>query len=530
MSLGTALRKRRKSLNLTLTELAKRVDADGGNLSRIERGSQGVSEAMLRRLCAALDCTPAFLYAQSEANQGASAQPSSQINLLGPQEFVHWFRSATPYIHAFGGRTFVIAFGGEVVDDSQFVALSHDLNLLASLEVRLVLVHGSRPQIESRLKHTKIETKLVNGLRVTDDEAMESVKEANGAVRVEIEALLSMGLVNSPMAGSDIRVASGNFVTAKPMGVRDGVDLQHTGEVRKVDAVGIQKRLDDNELVLLSPLGYSPTGEVFNLSLEDVAVSAAIALDADKLIFLMDSSGVHNIRGELLREMTADKAKNLLRNVQKNISKDGSRNISPNIGEDELYYLPAAIRACEQGVARTHLISRHVDGAILQELFTYDGIGTMITEEPLESIRQATIQDVGAILQLIEPLEAEGVLVRRGRERIEIEINRFHVMEHDGRIIGCAALYPFTKEKTAELACMAIHQSFRGSGRGDRLFKYCEELARAKGLNSIFALTTRTAHWFLERGFAETDISVLPSAKQQLYNLQRRSKVFVKNI
>ncbi|HLD08743.1 MAG TPA: amino-acid N-acetyltransferase, partial [Methylophilaceae bacterium] len=381
-----------------------------------------------------------------------------------------------------------------------------------------------------RLRQAKIETRLVNGLRVTDDEAMESVKEANGAVRVEIEALLSMGLVNSPMAGSDIRVASGNFVTAKPMGVRDGVDLQHTGEVRKVDAVGIQKRLDDNELVLLSPLGYSPTGEVFNLTLEDVAVSAAIALDADKLIFLMDSAGVHNLRGELLREMTADKAKNLLRNVQKNISKNGTKNISPNIGEDELYYLPAAIRACEEGVARTHLISRYVDGAILQELFTYDGIGTMITEEPLESIRQATIGDVGAILQLIEPLEAEGVLVRRGRERIEMEINRFHVMEHDARIIGCAALYPFKKEKTAELACVAIHQSFRGGGRGDRLFKYCEELAKAKGLNSIFVLTTRTAHWFLERGFVEADISTLPPAKQQLYNLQRRSKVFVKNI
>jgi len=523
MSLSLTLRKRRKSLNLTLAELAKRVDADAGNLSRIERGSQGVSEAMLRRLCAALDCTPAFLYAQSEGAQGA-VQPSSQ--LLEPQQFVQWFRSAAPYIHAFGGRTFVIAFGGEVVDDGQFVALSHDLNLLASLEVRLVLVHGSRPQIESRLKQSKIETRLVGGLRVTDDEAMESVKEANGAVRVEIEALLSMGLVNSPMAGSDIRVASGNFVTAKPMGVRDGVDLQHTGEVRKVDAIGIQKRLDDNELVLLSPLGYSPTGEVFNLTLEDVAVSAAIALDADKLIFLMDSPGVHNIRGELLHEMTADKAGNLLRNVQKNTAKGGAKNIS----EDELYYLPAAIRACEQGVARTHLISRHVDGAILQELFTYDGIGTMITEEPLESIRQATIGDVGAILQLIEPLEAEGVLVRRGRERIEMEINRFHVMEHDGRIIGCTAIYPFKKEKAAELACLAIHPSFRGSGRGDRLFKYGEELVKAKSLDSIFVLTTRTAHWFLERGFVEKDIGALPPAKQQLYNLQRRSKVFVKNI
>lgn len=522
MSIGIAIRKRRKALGLTLQALAKQVDADSGNLSRIERGVQGVSETMLRRLCTALDCTAASLYAQAESKITSSTQTGAEINLRQPQEFVRWFRSVAPYIHAFGGRTFVIAFGGEVVDDGQFVALSHDLNLLASLEVRLVLVHGSRPQIESRLKKIKIETRLVDGLRVTDDEAMEAVKEANGAVRVEIEALLSMGLVNSPMAGSDIRVASGNFVTAKPLGVLNGVDLQHTGEVRKVDATGVQKRLDDGELVLLSPLGYSPTGEVFNLTLEDVAVNAAIALDADKLIFLMDTPGVHNIRGELLREMTADKARNLLRHTDNN----GGENIT----EDEKYYLPAAIKACDGGVARTHLISRHVDGAILQELFTYDGIGTMITEEPLESMRQANIGDVGGILQLIEPLETEGVLVRRGRERLEMEINHFYVMEHDGRIIGCAALYPFAQEFTAELACMAVHPSFRRGGRGDRLLKYCEEAAKEIGLNSIFVLTTRTEHWFLERGFIEQDVNQLPQERKNLYNLQRRSKVFVKKV
>jgi amino-acid N-acetyltransferase len=522
MPLGQAIRKRRKSLNLTLQELAKRVDADSGNLSRIERDAQGVSEAMLRRLCTALDCTPAFLYAHAEAASGASAQSGPSLNFLQPQEFVRWFRSAAPYIHAFGGRTFVIAFGGEVVDDGQFVSLSHDLNLLASLEVRLVLVHGARPQIESRLKRAKIETKLVGGMRVTSDEAMEAVKEANGSVRVEIEALLSMGLVNSPMAGSDIRVASGNFVTAKPVGVLEGVDLQHTGEVRKVDAVGIQKRLDDGELVLLSPLGYSPTGEVFNLTLEDVAVSAAIALDADKLIFLMDSSGVHNVRGELLREMTAVKARNLLRHTQ---------NKGPDcLSEDEGYYLPAAIRACNEGVARTHLISRHVDGAIVQELFTHDGIGTMVTEEPLESMREADIGDVGGLLQLIEPLEAEGILVRRGRERLEMEINHFFVMEHDGLIIGCAALYPFPDDRKAELACLAVNRAFRRGGRGDRLLQYSEEQARKRGINTLFVLTTRTEHWFIERGFVEADVTALPPAKQQLYNFQRRSKVFAKKI
>jgi amino-acid N-acetyltransferase len=515
MPLGQTIRQRRKSLGLTLQELASRVDADTGNLSRIERGTQGLSEAMLRRLCAALDCTPAFLYAHAETTTSTSTQSGPRLNLLQPQEFVRWFRSVAPYIHAFGGRTFVIAFGGEVVDDGQFVALSHDLNLLASLEVRLILVHGARPQVETRLKRAKIQTHFVSGLRVTDDEAMEAVKEANGAVRVEIEALLSMGLVNSPMAGADIHVASGNFVTARPLGVREGVDLQHTGEVRKIDAASIRKRLDDGELVLLSPLGYSPTGEAFNLSLEDVAMNAAIALDADKLIFLMDTPGVIGTDGELLREMTVKEAGIFMRHAQ-------------NTPEDVGFYLPSAVRACHHGVARTHLISRHADGAILQELFTHDGIGTMVTEMPLETLRCAEISDVGGILQLIEPLEVEGILVRRDRERLEMEINHFHVMEHDGLVIGCAALYPFPDERMAELACMAVHPSFRRGGRGDRLLRYCEEEACKRHIKTLFVLTTRTAHWFVERGFSEADVESLPGERQKFYNYQRRSKVFVK--
>ena len=518
MSIGNAIRQKRKSLNLTLQALAANIGADAGNLSRIERGELGVSEASLRKIAEALGCSPAYLYTQSDA---PITQTNASKTIIPAQDFVQWFRSATPYIHAFGGRTFVIAFGGEVIDDKQFAALSHDLNLLASLEVRLVLVHGARPQIEQRLKRYKLETKLVNGLRVTDGDAMEAVKEANGAIRVEIEAQLSMGLINSPMAGADIHVASGNFVTAKPLGVRDGVDLQHTGEVRKIDAANIQKRLDDGELVLLSPLGYSRTGEVFNLTLEDVAVSTAIALDADKLIFLMDSAGVYNLRGELLREMTAAKANNLLRNLQNNEA-------PLNVSEDVNYYLPAAVRACEHGVARAHLISRHIDGAIIQELFTLSGIGTMVTELPLETMRQAAIDDVGAILQLIEPLENDGVLVRRGRERIEIEIDHFYVMEHDNRVIGCAALYPFADEKMAEFACLAIDTQYRGGGRGDKLFHFCEEQARELGFASLFCLTTHTEHWFLERGFSEQNVDNLPTERQKLYNFQRKSKVFSK--
>jgi amino-acid N-acetyltransferase len=431
--------------------------------------------------------------------------------------FVEWFRSATPYIHAFRGKTFVVAFGGEVVSEGQFIALAHDINLLNSLGVRLVLVHGARPQIEEELTERGAAIRYAGGMRVTDDDALKCVKEAAGTVRVEIEALLSMGLANSPMAGADIRVASGNFVTAMPMGVLGGVDLMHTGEVRKIDAIGILRRLDANEIVLLSPLGYSPTGEVFNLSLEDVATSAAIALDADKLIFLMDTTGVTGETGDLLRELTTAQAEAVLA-------------LPTTLPSDVGYYLPCAVRACRKGVARAHLISRHVDGALLQELFTHEGIGSMVSEDPLETLRDATIDDVGGILALIEPLEAKGILVRRSRELLEMEIDRFSVLEYDGLIIGCAALYPFPREKAAELACMAVHPDYRSAGRGEALLEYMQVRALGKGFKQLFVLTTRTAHWFLERGFIESGVDKLPKAKQGLYNYQRRSKVFMKKL
>ena len=522
--LGENIRFLRKSQNMTLQQLASITDSDAGNLSRIERGELGISEAMLHKIAQALNASPAKLFEQSANENLASLQtPALTLNAGNTKDFVHWFRSAAPYIHAFGGRTFVIAFGGEVVSEQQFVALSHDLNLLASLGVRLVLVHGVRPQVEKRLIRENLTPAYHHGLRITDDAAMESVKEANGAVRVDIEALLSMGIANSPMAGADIRVASGNFVTAKPIGVIDGVDLQHTGEVRKIDGVGIQKRLDDDELVLLSPMGYSPTGETFNLTLEDVAASAAVALNADKLIFLMDTDGVKNLRGEFLREMTTEKANKLLNNANKHDK-------PIHFTEDIEYYLQAAVKASAYGVTRTHLISRHVDGAIIQELFTTSGIGTMVSELPLETMRQATIDDVGGILKLIEPLESEGVLVRRGREQIEMEIQHFYVMEHDSRTIGCAAIYPSTDETIAEFACLAIDPQYRGGGRGDKLFNYCQAKAKERGLSTIFCLTTRAEHWFLERGFIEESVENLPTEKKKIYNLQRKSKVFVKKL
>ena len=438
--------------------------------------------------------------------------------ISGSAEFVRWFRSAAPYLHAFRGRTFVIAFGGEVVEDAErFLALVHDLNLLASVGVRLVLVHGARPQIEARLKQLKHRTRYVDGLRVTDDIALSCAKEASGRMRVEIEARLSMGLPNSPMAGSAIRVASGNFVTAKPIGVLDGVDLLHTGEVRKVDAAGLRDRLDHNELVLLSPLGYSPTGEIFNLALEDVAAAAAVALAADKLIFLTDTPGVVTGKhGELKHELTCSQAERLL---QRNAA----------AGSDVPLYLPYAVGACRAGVRRAHLVSRHVDGALLLELFTHRGVGTMLTQDPVEKLRPARIEDIGGILGLLEPLEADGTLVKRSRELLEMEIDRFFVLEHDRVIVGCAALYPF-EDGMAELAGLAVHPDHRRAGAGERLLEAVQARAKQKKIRRLFVLTTRTAHWFIERGFNPAPVGELPRRRQDLYNFQRRSQVLIKRL
>ncbi len=443
----------------------------------------------------------------------SDSQPAA--NSATMRSFVHLIRSAAPYVHAFRGKTFVIAFGGEVAADDEFLGVIHDLNLLHSLGIRLVVVHGFRPQIEAILAAQRIPSRYAGGVRITDAETMDCALEAAGQVRARIEALLSLGLANSPMAGARNRVSSGNYLTAKPLGIVGGVDMQLTGEVRRIDTEAIQQRLDDGDIVLISPIGYSPTGEIFNLTVEEVAAQVAIRLEATKLILLMDADGVRNGRRQLLTELSTTEATALLAKGDK-------------LSADVRTYLPAAIRACNNGVKRAHLISRRLDGALLLELFTRDGVGTMIASTALAHIRSATIDDVGGILQVISPLEEQGILVRRSRERLESEIERFIVAEYDHHIVGCAALYAFADEKVGELAALAVQPDFRREGYGEALMHEIEARARKQKLTELFVLTTKTAHWFLERGYRSASITDLPQQKQALYNYHRKSLVYRK--
>ncbi|WP_323120622.1 amino-acid N-acetyltransferase [Burkholderia alba] len=445
----------------------------------------------------------------------ANAQPDGDI-VAGHAQFVDWMRSVAPYIHRFRNSTFVVGFGGEVVQQGLLNALVADIALLQAMGIQIVLVHGSRPQVEEQLSLHGVESAFSHGLRITDARALESAKEAAGEVRLDIEAAISQGLPNTPMAHAHISVVSGNFVTARPVGILDGVDFAHTGIVRKIDAESIRHSLASRKLVLLSPLGFSPTGEAFNLSMEDVASAAAIALRADKIIFLTETPGIVDEAGELVREMSLDAAADLLD--------------SGDLQGDEAFFMKHAIRACRGGVTRAHLIPQSLDGSMLLELFLHDGVGTMISYENLESLREATPDDVGGILTLIEPLETDGTLVRRGRHQLERDIDHFSVIEHDGVLFGCAALYPYPLEKIGEMACLTVAPEAQGSGDGERLLKRVEQRARARGLTHIFVLTTRTEHWFLKRGFVKATVDDLPEDRRKLYNWQRKSLVLMKQL
>jgi amino-acid N-acetyltransferase len=435
--------------------------------------------------------------------------------------FVRDFRGSAPYIHAYRGRVFVVQFDGDALLEPQFSTLVHDMALLHSLGVKLVVIHGIRPQIEERLKLRGLETRFVDGVRVTGTDALTAVVEAAGAVRTEVEALLSMGLANSPMHGAGVRVASGNFITARPVGVRDGVDFAFTGEVRRVDTQAIGRHLDDGSIVLVSPLGYSPSGEVFNMRAEDVATEIALELKARKLLLLRTGPWLASAAGALPRQLSLSDARQAL----------GHKPPANSPGGDfAREFLAHAVRACVNGVARTHLLDYHVDGVLLLELFTRDGIGTMVSAEAYDRTRRATVEDIGGILELIQPLEEQGALVRRSRDKIETAIQNFLVLERDGAIIACAALHPFPEDGVAELACVAVDDAYRKSGRGDLLLGEVEKESRTGGMERLFVLTTRATHWFKERGFEDASIGDLPVERQELYNYERGSKVLIKQL
>ncbi|EJO8860175.1 amino-acid N-acetyltransferase [Escherichia coli] len=435
-------------------------------------------------------------------------------------ELVEGFRHSVPYINTHRGKTFVIMLGGEAIEHENFSSIVNDIGLLHSLSIRLVVVYGARPQIDANLAAHHHEPLYHKNIRVTDAKTLELVKQAAGTLQLDITARLSMSLNNTPLQGAHINVVSGNFIIAQPLGVDDGVDYCHSGRIRRIDEDAIHRQLDSGAIVLMGPVAVSVTGESFNLTSEEIATQLAIKLKAEKMIGFCSSQGVTNDDGDIVSELFPNEAQ----------ARVEAQEEKGDYNSGTVRFLRGAVKACRSGVRRCHLISYQEDGALLQELFSRDGIGTQIVMESAEQIRRATINDIGGILELIRPLEQQGILVRRSREQLEMEIDKFTIIQRDNTTIACAALYPFPEEKIGEMACVAVHPDYRSSSRGEVLLERITAQAKQSGLSKLFVLTTRSIHWFQERGFTPVDIDLLPESKKQLYNYQRKSKVLMADL
>ena len=435
-------------------------------------------------------------------------------------ELVEGFRHSVPYINTHRGKTFVIMLGGEAIEHENFSSIVNDIGLLHSLGIRLVVIYGARPQIDANLAAHHHEPLYHKNIRVTDAKTLELVKQAAGTLQLDITARLSMSLNNTPLQGAHINVVSGNFIIAQPLGVDDGVDYCHSGRIRRIDEDAIHRQLDSGAIVLMGPVAVSVTGESFNLTSEEIATQLAIKLKAEKMIGFCSSQGVTNDDGDIVSELFPNEAQ----------ARVEAQEEKGDYNSGTVRFLRGAVKACRSGVRRCHLISYQEDGALLQELFSRDGIGTQIVMESAEQIRRATINDIGGILELIRPLEQQGILVRRSREQLEMEIDKFTIIQRDNTTIACAALYPFPEEKIGEMACVAVHPDYRSSSRGEVLLERIAAQAKQSGLSRLFVLTTRSIHWFQERGFTPVDIDLLPESKKQLYNYQRKSKVLMADL
>ena len=432
------------------------------------------------------------------------------------EQYARWFRASTPYISAHRGRTFVVLLSGEAMLHGNLVNIVHDLALLNVLGARVVVVHGARPQIDRSLPHSTFHTHLGITRRITDAAAMETVAGVHGQVRCALEALFSTGLPTSPLHQTEIQLVTGNFVIARPIGVLDGADHQLAGQARRVRAKGINANLDTGAIVLLSPMGYSPSGQAFNLASDELAETVAITLKADKLIVLDESPYLTDAASERLANLSPAELEDAL----------GTR----LLGEATRRNLRTLLGAVRGGVASGQLVSYSDDGALLAELYTAEGVGTQITTEDRRVVRRADARDVADIVEIMRPLEEAGVLVERSRDRLERDLEHFLVAELDGIVAGCCALLP--AGTGAELACVAVHPAHRGgaAGIGRKLLAAAENAARAEGFERLFVLTTQTRDWFVENGFSEAASDTLPESYRAHVRIQRNPKVLVKAI
>ncbi len=432
----------------------------------------------------------------------------SQVDLI---------REAFHYQSRFSGTTMVFKVDFPVTEDAGFSFLMKDVALLSQIGIRVVIVPGAKEWIDSVLGEYNIETSYNGALRITSAEAIPFVNMAAFNVATKFITGLSASRVNAVI---------GSFVKARGLGIVDGIDMAHTGMMDKILLETIEPILEHSMVPILPCIGWSSSGKPYNILSDEIALEVSKALHAEKLFIVSAAKGITrpeyiipehihtNDEGRLVR-LTPQEAESILK----------ANNFDKHKNNTTLTELNLALKASKSGIERVHIIDGKQDGAILRELFSNLGVGTMVYADEYESIRPLSIEDIPDVLRLMEPLMKQGVLLRRSHEEIQDKRNDYVVFEIDGSVHACAALHDWGEDQ-AEIAAITTDPAYSDLGMGRRLVRYLIDKARKQKLRRVFVLTTKTHDWFELLGFKESSLESLPNRKRTHYDTQRKSKIF----
>jgi amino-acid N-acetyltransferase len=417
-------------------------------------------------------------------------------------------RGILQYVPRFREKIFVVEIDGDVVASKNFGNILMDLAVLRSLNIKVVLVHGAACQVKKLAAQRGIEISNSDGTGVTDEATLQLGIEAAIAITNDI----MQGLTSV-----DLRAAYANAIIAHPFGIRGGVDYLHTGKVERVDTHSLLLFLNEGIIPIIPPIGFDGEGKTFRVNSDSIAFEVAEALRATKIIYLMSKDGLC-VGGEIVRQLSIAEAEETLKR----------RKLNPNLASK----LDYGARACRNNIPRVHLLNGLVNEALLSEVFSHEGIGTMIYSNEYQQIRRVFKKDVRGVMGLIRQSVNNEELIRRTRSDILARIDDYWVLEIDRALIGCVALHCFPEEKMAELACLYVNKSSGDQGYGQKLMNFVERLAAEKGMEQIFALSTQAFSFFQQKGgYHEVPPAQLPKQRLEKYEASaRNSKVLLKSV
>ncbi len=419
-------------------------------------------------------------------------------------------RGILQYVPRFRERIFVVAIDGEIVASPNFANILLDLAVLRSLSIKVILVHGAALQVAQLAAERGVTISNADGTGITDEVTL----------KVSLEAVTNvMNDIMQGLTSVDLRAAYSNAIISHPAGILGGVDYLYTGKVERVDTKSLHLFLNEGIIPLIPPIGYDGEGKTYRVNSDAVALEVAESMQAMKILYLSTSEGVI-VNGELIGQLSIAEAD------------DFAKKKRGNLEAGLLSKLDHAARACRQGVARVHLLNGLRDEALLSEIFSQEGIGTMVYSNEYQQIRRVFKKDVRAVMTLIRQSVDSEELVKRTRADIMAHLDDYSVLEIDRNLVACVAVHIYPEQKVAELACLYVHKKHEGKGYGRKLMAYAEQLAVEKGANQLIALSTQAFNYFQQKGgFAESTPDILPPERRKKYDAgARNSKVMVKPV